>query len=123
MTDHSTHRYDLLREQMLATNTMQPVLEKITATLRSGHRVWLLCPPQITATLQKGVLKPQTLPPPPLPLSGWSPDPYVGLWISQTAFLLAGHAGQMHVVENPENESYITEQMDLLIIDGWHDTP
>jgi len=123
LTDHSTHRYDLLREQMLATNTMQPVLEKITATLRSGHRVWFLCPVKVTAILREGVPKPRMLPSPPLPRTGWSPDPYVGMWTSQVVFLLVNNGREVHIVDGNQNEPYITEQMDLLIIDGWRDTP
>ena len=123
MADHSTHRYDLLREQMLTTNAIQPILGKITATLRNGHRVWFLYPAKVMANLREGVSKPQILPPPPLPRIGWSPDPYVAMWTSQVVFLLVNNGREIRIVDAKQSESSITEDMDLLVINGWRDTP
>jgi hypothetical protein len=123
MSDHSTHRYDLIRAQMLSTNAAGPVLEKIATTLRAGHRVWFLCPVKVEEIIREGVPVPRTLKPPPLPDTGWSPDPYVGVWTSQTVFLFASHGQELHLVKCPVSEPHIGEEMDLFVISGWHDGP
>ncbi len=42
LSDHSVHRYDLIKLQMQNTNAIAPVLQQISRTLQSGHRVWVL---------------------------------------------------------------------------------
>jgi len=42
LKDHSTHRYDLVQQEMLDTNAFQPVLNQITTTLQEGHKVWIV---------------------------------------------------------------------------------
>jgi hypothetical protein len=123
VSDHSTHRYDLIRAQMLSTNAAGPVLEKIAATLRAGHRVWFLCPVEVERIIREGVPVPRTLKSPPLPDTGWSPDPYVGVWTSQTVFLFASHGQEFHLVKSPVSEPHIGEEMDLFVISGWRDAP
>jgi hypothetical protein len=49
ISDHRLHRYDLVLEQMLIPNAMQPVLAAVEETLRAGHRVWLVGDPIILA--------------------------------------------------------------------------
>jgi hypothetical protein len=122
IADHLTHRYDLLRAQMLTTNAIQTVLEKITRTRRDGQRVWLLCPAKYMNLLKQGVPRPEDLPPPPLPGSGWSPDPYEAMWTSQAVFLLVSHGQQIHQVDGGAGASHVGEDLDLLVTDGWSDT-
>ena len=42
ITDHSVHRFDLAQTATANTNASQPVLDRITRTLQSGHRVWIV---------------------------------------------------------------------------------
>ena len=42
LKDHSTHRYDLVREQMQKKSAIQPVLDQMAVTLQAGHRVWVV---------------------------------------------------------------------------------
>jgi hypothetical protein len=42
LTDHRLQRLDLFKEQMQLEAPIQTVLEKVEATLRAGHIVWLV---------------------------------------------------------------------------------
>jgi hypothetical protein len=42
MDDHAFHRYDLFKLRMQDPQALQPVLDRLRATLQSGHRVWLV---------------------------------------------------------------------------------
>ena len=45
ISDHNAHRYDLVKEQMMLSGpaeAVQPVLEHMAATLKAGHRVWMV---------------------------------------------------------------------------------
>jgi hypothetical protein len=45
ISDHKVHRYDLVKEQMMLpgpADAVQPVLERMEATLKAGHRVWIV---------------------------------------------------------------------------------
>ena len=42
MTDHSTHRFDLVPASAAdEVRAVQPVLDRVASTLQSGHRVWV----------------------------------------------------------------------------------
>lgn len=42
LADHSKHRFDLIpKSEAEKSRAMQPVLDRIAATLQSGHRVWV----------------------------------------------------------------------------------
>ncbi len=122
IADHSMHRYDLVRDQMLTTNAVQPVLEKISTTLRSGQRVWLLAPTGVVKMPAPDSLPPADLPPPPLPGSGWSDDPYSWTWTMQTIHFLARHGKNFRQINSPEGGPRIAENLGLFVIDGWNDS-
>jgi len=122
LADHSSHRYDQMRLQMQTTNAMQPVLEQIAATLRSGQRVWLLAPANIVKMPAPDSLPPADLPPPPLPGSGWSDDPYSWTWTMQTVHFLARHGENFRQINSPEGGPRIAENLGLFVIEGWSDT-
>ena len=42
ISDLRFHRYDLLKEQMARTDPQGPLLRKISSTLKSGRRVWIV---------------------------------------------------------------------------------
>lgn len=119
LADHSTHRYDLIRTDMQKTNVMQPVLEKITATLQSGHRVWLLAPVGLLKIPAAGMQPPADLPPAPLPGSGWEDDPYSMVWSMQTMQFLSTNSRLFGLVNNPNDSQRIAENMELFLAEGW----
>ncbi len=84
LSDHSTHRYDLLKDKMAQNEPVKDVLDKITQTLQSGHRVWVagrlnaLPPGQI----------PRELPPAPFSPYGWSEGAYQQTWSNMAVHAL-----------------------------------
>ena len=81
--DHLVHRYDRIRDKMIH-QPVTPVMERVARTLQSGHRVYLggaleFIPPEL---LRQG-WKPRSLPPPPLPETGWNDNPYPGSGLSK----------------------------------------
>lgn len=119
LTDHSTHRYDLVRAAIQQTNVMQRVLEKIAATLQSGHRVWLLAPVGALKIPAPETPPPADLPPAPLPVSGWADEPYAVVWSSQAMQFLSSHGRSFGVVNNPNASPHIAENMELFRAEGW----
>jgi hypothetical protein len=119
LADHATHRYDLVLEKMSATNSLAPVLEKISATLRAGHRVWvvgLLPPPPASG------VEPPVLPPPPLEGYGWSDTPYTASWAARTAFFLAQHSARFgSLPDTDEGAVNLQENLHLFLAEGWRD--
>jgi hypothetical protein len=89
LADHRLQRLDLFKEQMQLDAPIQPVLEKMEATLRNGHTVWLVGhypfsqPPR---------------PPPKMPRAGegpggWNEAPYMTAYGMEVAYFLQAHAG------------------------------
>src|SRR5205807_1365091 len=58
--DLSLHRWDQLMQQARQKNAIDPVLNRVNETLRSGHQVWVATTFSLTA--------PPGTPPPVLPL-------------------------------------------------------
>ncbi len=119
LTDHATHHFDLVQSQMQNTNAITPVLEQITQTLQSGHRVWILAGAGWMAVPQRGAPAPATLPPPPLPGSGWSENPYTYVWARQTAQFIADHSGEFQQLKSLSGERFITENAVAFVASGW----
>jgi hypothetical protein len=116
VANHSVHRYDLILRQMADPNAMQPVLEKVSATLRRGGVVWVAggindC---------KGSNAPVALPPPPLPASGWNETPYRFNWHNQLGWLLHRHATNIEEFKRLTTQDLgDTEQVTLEKVTGW----
>jgi hypothetical protein len=104
---------------MKDTNSLAPVLAKISATLRAGHRVWVV---GLADFAQVEPLEPPLLPPPPLPGDGWSDTPYVSSWSARTAYYLQQHATRLApVVLSGDDIPTIQENLRLFAAEGWHD--
>lgn len=119
LADHTLHRYDLFLVAMKDTNSLAPVLDKITTTLRAGHRVWIVgqleWPPDVSEI-------PPILPAAPLPGYGWSDLPYMGSWVWRTSYLLAKHSDHFTPVPMPEDGlPKFQENLQLFMAEGWHD--
>jgi len=117
LEDHSVHRYDLLQRQIQTAGVMAPVLERIAATLKNGHRVWVvgaIDPPAGPAAV------PPDLGPPPLEHTGWSAGPYVRCWTSQAVQFLSNHSRRF--VEIPLDDPPTinpNETLELWVAEQW----
>ena len=118
ITDHTTHRYDLVREQLQRTNVMQPVLTKMRATLLAAHRVWLLAPRGALQIPARGNQPPTDLPPAPLPTTGWADEPYAVVWAGQAMQCLSTYSCEFRLVNNPDANPQIAENLELFLAEG-----
>ena len=98
---HEVHRNDLVMERMTHPDTMVPVLQEVTNTLRQGHSVWVVGSIPF-APLPKLPPKPTSLPPPPLKLSTrWWLGSYLYYWNQQVATHLYEFALQEQTQQIP----------------------
>ena len=113
LSDHSVHRYDLMKEEMQKAAPIQPVLEKAETALRSGNRVWLL------GRIPLDGEAPPVLQPAPNNPWGWLDFPYTQIWAAQLGQFLTQHAtgaqpGQPMTDVNP------IENVEMVAVGGWH---
>ena len=116
LTQVRLQRLDLLKEQMKLEHPIQPVLEKMEATLRGGHTIWLVGyfffpnPPR---------------PPPELPRAGegpegWRAAPYMAAYGMEVAYFLQSHARSLASVEVPPGLPVNPfENLPLRKLQGW----
>jgi hypothetical protein len=120
LKDHSSHRYDLVLQAMKTPEAMQPVYDKISATLRGGHRVWFVGE---IGTPNPGLPLPSDPLPPPLKHSGWSDRPYDITWENQVAQFLGNHGRTFTLVYASTNLNVnATENLKLDMIEGWQNS-
>ena len=116
MADHTAHRFDLIQLQMANTNAMQPVLEKISATLRAGGAVWVVG----GINQVSGTNFPASPPPPPLRASGWNETPYRITWNNQLGWLLHRSATNIEDFKRLTPQDIgDNEQVTLEKVTGW----
>lgn len=120
LSDHSTHRFDLVALQMQNTNAIAPVLDRIARTLQSGHRVWILSINGRIGVPGRGARPPASLPPAPLPNTGWADWPYAHVWAEQVACFIADHSSQFQELKSLSTERCIAENMSLFMAQGWN---
>jgi hypothetical protein len=101
-------RYDVFKQRMGEKEPMRAVRDRIVATLRGGHRVWLVNWPIINwpiakwptvnlTALQLGLrAEPQS--PPPLPAGPMEENPYLSAWFLQAAYDMFHNAEHAEVV-------------------------
>lgn len=119
LTDHSFCRYDLVHEEMKKPHAIRPLTEQAAATLRAGHRVWLV---GMMAIPVPGTPAPPDLPPPPLPHSGWVDRPYTHNWIEQVNQFLRDHGGEFkQVYETDTGDVHYMEKLELYRVEGWRE--
>jgi hypothetical protein len=117
LADHSTHRYDLLREQMKTPGALQSEWDQIAATLQGGHCVWVVGNLDIP---RPGARRPADLPLPPLKGFGWSDYPYTLNWADQTAWYLKTHSRQYELVDTgTDGNVNPNEDLQLFKVKGW----
>lgn len=87
-TDFRIQPYRLYKDKMTQSDPLRPLLQKIYATLESGHKVWLVGDCQF---VRPGEV-PGYLPPAPSEQAGWQEVPYSFVWSRQTCFAVQNHA-------------------------------
>ena len=116
MEDHTAHRFDLVQLKMANTNVMQPMLEKVSAQLRSGGAVWVVG----DINDVKSSNAPASLPPPPLKASGWNETPYRITWNNQLGWLLHHHATNIECLDKGFAEDVnLNERVGFYKVTGW----
>ncbi len=116
LEDLRIHRYDLLKAAMARPNPIDPVLEKATEALKSGHRLWLVG----VFPDPRDVEQPAALPPAPHPRSGWYCGPYIITWGRQVSFLLKSHVLQAEVLPTAAGRPVNPyENLPVVVVSGW----
>ena len=112
--DHGVHRYDLLKAKMQTKDPIAPVIDRITSTLQSGNRVWLVGKLPFT---QEPL--PEIRPAPNNPW-GWF-DPFYSLyWGEQVTQFLSAHSQRSDVVMPPSTNCVNPfENLQLVAVAGW----
>ena len=117
MDDHRVHRYDLVKAQMMTPDAAGPVLAQMEATLRAGHRVWLLGP---LIGPPPGRHAPQ-LPPAKIVNGKFVGGPFYEAWAEQAGFLLRQHAVEIITVPVSNGQPVVDyEDLPLTGFQGWH---
>ena len=114
LEDHGVHRFDLLKVKMQTKDPIAPVIDRITSTLQSGNRVWLVG----EMPLSEEPL-PEIRPAPNNPW-GWSADYYSNYWGVQITQFLSAHCQRSAVVVDPSKicvNPY--ENLPVVVLTGW----
>ncbi len=115
LADHRLHRYDLLKVELQKPQPIAPVLERVAATLRAGHRVWL-----VGWIPLDGTPPPEIRPAPDNPW-GWFDESYSIVWAMQAGYFIARHATQGEVVSAPSPSGVSSfENLGAYVVGGWH---
>jgi len=122
ISDHRTHRFDLAKNQLQNTNAIVPLIKKISVTLQSGHRVWILAQKGWMDVPEPGTVAAASLPPAPSGWWGWSEVPYTMVWVSQVAHYVGDHTTQFVRVKNSTAGQRIAENAELFCASGWRDS-
>ena len=114
LEDHALQRYDLLKAKMQTKDPIAPVIHRITSTLQSGNRVWLVGNFPFT---QRPL--PEILPAPNNPW-GWFDVPYSVYWGAQVTQFLSAHCRRATVVMPPSTNCVSpVENLRLVAVAGW----
>jgi hypothetical protein len=114
IADYSVHRYDLVKEAMLADDPMAPLRSAIQQALQSGHRVWVVG----GLSVDRSGVAPAPMPKPPLPDSIWNAAPYQKNWTAQVGAFIGAHAIQGQPM-TPAVPGGRFERADLAVLTGW----
>lgn len=141
LNDYRYHRYDLLKAKMEMAHPTRPVLDRVAATLKAGHRVWIVGRIPI---IQMGSEPPPDLPPATFHSHGWlkmaykeaaeqrpqeAPnesfdEPYSWTWGAQLYYLIGIHALTHAAIRvNPKEPVNGFEDMHFYVAGGWRNSP
>jgi hypothetical protein len=114
LEDNAVHRYDLLKAKMQTKDPIAPVIDRITSTLQSGNRVWLVGNIPFD---QKPL--PEIRPAPNNPW-GWYDVPYSFYWGVQVTQFLAAHCQRSAVGIAPSTNCVNPfENLPVFVVTGW----
>jgi len=114
LEDDAIHRYDLLKAKMQTQDPIAPVIDRITSTLQSGNRVWLVGNIPFD---QKPL--PEILAAPNNPW-GWADEPYSFYWGIQVTQFLSAHRWRAAVVMAPSTNCVNPyENLPVVAVEGW----
>jgi hypothetical protein len=114
LEDHGVHRVDLLKAKMQTKDPIAPVIDRITSTLQSGHRVWLVGNFPFSEKPLPEIL------PAPNSRWGWYDVPYSDYWAAQVTQFLSAHCPRGAVVMAPSaNCVNPFENLQLAVVAGW----
>jgi hypothetical protein len=118
LSDNPLHRYDLVKVEMQKAEPLRPVFDRITSTLQSGHKVWIVggIPLDGTAPIE-------TRPAPNSPW-GWLDSQYSIAWGSQVGAFLLSHAEHGVLVAEPAATGVDPlENLPVYYVVGWKTIP
>jgi hypothetical protein len=116
LSDHTIHRYDLIKQQMMARGPLDPLFAAVKRTLTSGNRVWIIGLPVI----QEDGKAPPPLPPAPGGPGGWQHGPYLDNWQLQVGALLNASSRTMQRVPVPNvGAVFVLENLPLFVAESW----
>jgi hypothetical protein len=114
LEDYALMRYDLFKAKMQTKDPIAPVIDRITSTLQSGNRVWLVGSIPFT---EKPL--PEIPPGPNNPL-GWREEAYSFYWGEQVTQFLSAHCWRAAVVI-PASTNCVNpfENLPVVAVAGW----
>jgi hypothetical protein len=114
LEDYTLQRYDLLKAKLQTNDPIAPVIDKITATLQSGNRVWLVG----NIPFSEEPL-PKIRPAPNNPW-GWRDPPYSFHWGAQVTQFLSAHSQRSAVAIAPSTNCVNpNENLTVFLMTGW----
>jgi hypothetical protein len=114
LADLSIHRYDLMKVEMQKPDAIEPVLEKVSTALRTGHRVWLI------GSIPLGGSPPTAVQPAPDNPWGWLLFPHTQVWEAQFGYFLTQHATGAQPVANSTGINPL-ENVQMASVSGWRE--
>jgi hypothetical protein len=116
LADRKLQRLDLFKEQMQLDAPIQSVLEKVEATLRTGHIVWLVGyypfsnPPRPAPQLPRAGEGPE----------GWQEAPYMMAYGMEVAYLIQSHAVESAALKQEYTQAINPfENLPVRAVYGW----
>jgi hypothetical protein len=114
LEDYTLQRYDLFKAKIQTKDPIAPVIDRITSTLQSGNRVWLVGNFPFT---QEPL--PEILPAPNNPW-GWFDVPYSFYWGAQVTQFLSAHCQRSAMVIAPSKNCVNPFENPLVVVvTGW----
>jgi len=111
LEDYTLQRYDLFKAKMQTKDPIAPVIDRITSTLQSGNRVWLVGNMPFTEQPL-----PEILPAPNNPFVA----PYSFYWGAQVTQFLSAHCQRSAVVVDPSTNCVNPfENLPVIVVTGW----
>ena len=114
LEDYALQRFDLFKAKIQTKDPIAPVIDRITSTLQSGNRVWLVGHMAFT---QEPL--PEILPAPNNPW-GWDTGPYSYYWGVQVTQFLSAHSRRVAVMMAPSTNCVnLFENLPVVVMSEW----